>query len=307
MQNETAPLRLGIIGLSDGNGHPYSWSAIFNGFDPEAMSRCPYPVIPQYLGEQDWPSAAIPNANVTHIWTQDPALSRDVAEAALIPNICAEMTDMIGQVDAVLLARDDPEHHYAMARPFLEAGLPIYIDKPVATDLSTLEAMYALEQFPGQLFSCSAVGYAEEFKLSAEDHAEIGPLVLVEASIPKSWEKYGVHIIDPVLRLDDGLWNGGQGGLKSVINTGHGDLNLVTATWESGVQAIFKVTGDTPSPLKITVYGQKGFKELVFKDTFNAFKNALADFVAGIRDRSVRSEKAYLQRLVEIIEQGAKQ
>ena len=24
-------LKLGIIGLSEGNGHPYSWSAIFNG------------------------------------------------------------------------------------------------------------------------------------------------------------------------------------------------------------------------------------------------------------------------------------
>ena len=26
-------LRIGVIGLSEGNGHPYSWSAIINGFD----------------------------------------------------------------------------------------------------------------------------------------------------------------------------------------------------------------------------------------------------------------------------------
>ena len=26
-------LKIGIIGSSDGNGHPYSWSAIFNGYN----------------------------------------------------------------------------------------------------------------------------------------------------------------------------------------------------------------------------------------------------------------------------------
>lgn len=26
-------ISLGIIGMTPGNGHPYSWSAIFNGYD----------------------------------------------------------------------------------------------------------------------------------------------------------------------------------------------------------------------------------------------------------------------------------
>jgi predicted dehydrogenase len=304
MQNNAAQLRLGIIGLSEGNGHPYSWAAIFNGYEPEAMARCPFPVIPQYLAEQDWPTAAIPNAEVTHIWTQDPDMSKEVADAARIPHICAEMTDMIPHVDAVLLARDDPENHFEMAEPFLKAGLPIYIDKPVATDLKTLEAMYALEQWPGQLFSCSAVGYAEEFKLEGDARADIGPVVMAEASIPKSWEKYGVHIIDPVLRLHPRFV---EEKLQSVANTGVGDRNQVTVTWESGLQAIFKVTGNTPSPLRITVYGENGFAELTFKDTFNAFKGALVDFVEGVRTKTVRSTPEFLRRVVEIIEKGAKQ
>ena len=38
-------IRLGIIGMTEGNGHPYSWSAMFNKFDREAMPReCPFPV-----------------------------------------------------------------------------------------------------------------------------------------------------------------------------------------------------------------------------------------------------------------------
>ena len=32
-------LKLGVIGLSEGNGHPYSWSAIFNGYDSVEMEK----------------------------------------------------------------------------------------------------------------------------------------------------------------------------------------------------------------------------------------------------------------------------
>ena len=104
-------LKLGVIGLSDGNGHPYSWSAIFNGCDMAYMKDCGFPVIPEYLSKQRFPDDCIPNAHVTHIWTQDRAVSEHVAKASLIPNVVDRMEDMIGEVDAVLLARDDPENH----------------------------------------------------------------------------------------------------------------------------------------------------------------------------------------------------
>ena len=62
-------LRLGVVGLSEGNGHPYSWSAIFNGCDMAYMKDCGFPVIPEYLSKQRFPDDCIPDAHVTHIWT----------------------------------------------------------------------------------------------------------------------------------------------------------------------------------------------------------------------------------------------
>ena len=39
-------IKLGIIGMTEGNGHPYSWSAIFNRYDVDAMTKeCPFPGI----------------------------------------------------------------------------------------------------------------------------------------------------------------------------------------------------------------------------------------------------------------------
>ena len=54
-------LKLGVIGLSKGNGHPYSWSAICNGYDHAKMLSCGFGVIPQYLSERKWPEAKLPN------------------------------------------------------------------------------------------------------------------------------------------------------------------------------------------------------------------------------------------------------
>ena len=95
-------LRLGVVGLSEGNGHPYSWSAIFNGYDMAYMKDYGFPVIPKYLSRQSFPDDCIPNAHVTHVWTQGRAISEHVANASLIPNVEDCMEDMIGSVDAVL-------------------------------------------------------------------------------------------------------------------------------------------------------------------------------------------------------------
>ena len=43
-------IKLGIIGTSQGNGHPYSYSAIFNGYNKnELENNCPYELIREYL------------------------------------------------------------------------------------------------------------------------------------------------------------------------------------------------------------------------------------------------------------------
>ncbi len=153
-------IRLGVIGLSPGNGHPYSWSAIFNGYDPVAMEECGFQVIPRYLEKQKFPEDTIAEASVTHVWAQDKKIASHIAKATLIETVVDCYTDMIGHVDGVLLARDDAEMHYEFAAPFLKAGIPIYVDKPLA--LTTIEArkLLDIQRYPGQLFSCSALRYA---------------------------------------------------------------------------------------------------------------------------------------------------
>ena len=195
------PLSIGIIGLSPGNGHPYSWSAIFNGYDPIEMEKCSFPVIPRYLEKQIFPEDAINEGSVTHVWTQNRKLSQHISRTTFIKYIVEHYTDMIGEVDCILLARDDAELHFEMAKPFIEAGIPIYIDKPLALSVREGRKLLDMQKYLGQVFSCSPLRYAHEFQISYECASRIGKLKRIHATIANDWDKYSVHVIEPLLLL----------------------------------------------------------------------------------------------------------
>ena len=139
-------LRLAMLGMIPGNGHPYSWSAIINGYDPVAMAPCPYPTIPQYLGAQPLEKVKVPGARVTHIWTDNLDEARLVAKASLIPHVVDRPEDVIGQVDAVFISTDDGYEHVRRARPFVEAGLAVFVDKPLAISIPDLQTFIDWEK-----------------------------------------------------------------------------------------------------------------------------------------------------------------
>lgn len=295
-------LKLGVIGSSEGNGHPYSWSAIFNGYDSVEMEKCGYPVIPRYLEQQQWPASQIKEARVTAIWTQDIALSRHIAKAAKIEHVVTCYTDMIGQVDAVLLARDDAYNHLQYAEPFLRQGIPIYIDKPIALSINDLDRLYALEQYSGQIFTCSALRYSKQLALTTADRQSLGPIKQISAFTPNSWSKYAVHIIEPVLNmLSEGDKLVEMTALASHRSNGSGSLMVC---WESGIQTNFFALGNGQSPISIRVFGTSGWKDFTFTDSFSAFKAALQAFIQGILDKKVMSDRAFNTTVVQLLERG---
>ena len=113
-------VKLGIIGMSPGNGHPYSWSAICNGYNKEAIEKCGFPAISRYLCEKNFPSDFIDNAFVTHVWTQDYSRSCHIALASNIRNVVTDFRDLIGEVDAIYWHAMILKIIYIIQNPFLE-------------------------------------------------------------------------------------------------------------------------------------------------------------------------------------------
>lgn len=292
-------LKLGVMGMSEGNGHPYSWSAIFNGYNPAYMKDCPFPAIPEYLSKQQFPEDSLGLlGEVTHVWAQDKKIAEHIAASSNITNVVSNMEEMIGNIDALLLARDDAATHYEMALPFLKAGIPVFIDKPLAVKASEAEKIWAAQQFSNQVFSCSSLRYAKEFLLTDEEKKTTGDIKLVEGSVMKKWETYGIHVLEPLVAQ---LPSRGQ--LIAVEAIGNGDQKQVLVQWQNAT-GYFKTTGNTPSPLEIKFFGDKGNITKTFSDSFNAFKNSLAEFINVIHHPEKNIAREETLELVTILEKG---
>lgn len=292
-------VRLGLLGMSEGNGHPYSWSAICNGYDRDKMEDCGFSAIPRYLEKRQFPDDRLPNVRVTHLWTQDPKLSRHIAQATFIDQIVDCFQQMIGSVDGILLARDDAENHYELASIFLDAGLPIFVDKPLAYSLSEAKRLLAAQKYPGQLFSCSALRFAREFRLTRFDLQNIGTIRRIEAVTPKCWEKYAVHVIEPAICI---LQDRGRivefKGFKTKAS------RSLLVTYETGVELMISSVSQGCSPIAIRIYGTLGWKDLVFEDSYSAFYSALSSFVQSIKAPHQTNHFENLLEVIEIIEAG---
>lgn len=270
-------LRLAMLGMIEGNGHPYSWSAIINGYDPAAMAACPYPVILAYLGKQPLPSVRIPGARVTHIWTDDPADAPRVAAASKIEHVVQRPEDVIGQVDAVIVATDDGDDHVRRARPFVEAGLPVFVDKPLATNLADLKQFVAWHSDGRAILSTSGLRYAPEMRAVTQQRDDLGEIRWITSLTCKTWERYGIHALEAVYPLV----GPGFAHVQTVAQPGS---DLVHLRHPSGAQLTIAAIHDAAGSFgAVHVYGTKGQLPLRLTDTYTAFREQLVAFIEFVR------------------------
>lgn len=272
-----------MLGMIPGNGHPYSWSAIVNGFDPAAMAACPYPVIPKYLGAQPPGTVRIAGARVTHLWTDDPTEAPAVAAAALIPRIVARPEDVIGHVDAVLVATDDGFDHVRRARPFVEAGLPVFVDKPLALSVADLRTYVAWEKAGARLLSSSGLRYAPELApyLAGTTNPALGDLRWISGVSTKTWERYGIHLLEPIARV---LGPGFESVRLESSPAGNRGVEVAHFTHRSGVQVSLPVIADGGATFgTLHLCGTAGQATIRFVDTYTAFRRQLLGFIDFVR------------------------
>lgn len=290
-----------MLGMVDGNGHPYSWSAIINGrYDAQVMADCGYPVIPRYLGAEPKENLGIPGVEVTHIWCDDPADAAKVSKASFIPHIVQRPEDVIGLVDAAVIATDRGWEHVERARPFVDAGVPLFIDKPLCDREEDLRQFVAWRAEGKAFLSSSATRYSKEYAEARKQLAQtVGQPRVVTITTAKSWERYGIHALEavyPMLR---------PGGWISVANTGSKDANIVHARHADGVDVVLAAVADmSGGSSRLNVFGTSGVLATGLKDTFHAFKGQLESFVGYLRTGELPTPFAHTTEMMKIIIAG---
>lgn len=271
-------IRTGILGLSEGNGHPFSFSAIVNGYDDAQFARAGWPVIHDYLRKQAPERFGIGDARVTHAWTQDPEVTRALCAACRIETACASPSQMLGAVDALIVARDDWETHAELALPFLERGNTVFVDKPLSLDAAELER-FAPYLRGGKLMSCSGLRYAAELDSlrTPAALAEIGAIRLVTGAVLNGLEKYGIHLLEAIAGLG-GVF--AQPEFVGRLATPHEGFQFRFA---DGTPFLLHCLGPVGKTFHLSVFGERGHRHFDLHDNFSAFRRTLEAFFAMAR------------------------
>jgi len=267
-------VKLGMIGLSEGNGHPYSFSAILNGFNEEAFTKSGWPGILKYLKKNNLPSNDKIDAKVEYIWTQDINLSKKIADSCYIPNIASHYLDFIGNIDAVIIARDDYKNHVKMAKEFLDYKIPVFIDKPLTLNFDEL-CYFESYLKSGLLMSCSGFRYCEELDLWRSGISEFKNIKLLQATIINGWNKYGIHMIDAILSLEY-AW---PEYFEPIKCASHEAVNI---TMSDGSLCQINALGPEIPTFSISIYGTNKHDKTQITNNFIAFKRMLKKFIEQV-------------------------
>jgi len=258
-------LKLGLVGGVD-IFHGIAFSALLNEKDEDAWKAAGYwdPGVPP-----------IQNASITAIWEPEIEVAERRAEMISGVELVAEdMGDMIGKVDAVIVADDLTQQHQKRVPLFLEAGVPTFCDKPLSRDPVEAAEIVALAREKGTKFmSASALRYARELEEAQEQLAAIGPIRTAYAHGPNELIFYGIHpcelghtVLGP--------------GAESVVHVGDAEgHNIVRVRWSDGRTLVLQVFEDIAGGFQAMFHGEKGHCTVEVADAAAFYGNMLRAFI----------------------------
>jgi len=288
-------LKIGVIGVSPGNGHPFSFSAIINGYDPEGLAASRWKVIYDYVRRRHPSEFGFDGVQVTHAWTQDDEQTDRLRRACLIPNAVEDITDFVGAVDAVIIARDDHERHAEMALPLLKAGLPVFVDKPLSVDQEALRQFQPYLQ-KGQLMSCSGLRFARELDWPRAELDQFGPIRLIRGAVLFSWERYGIHILEAALHIVSAH--------PLSITPLPAEHAAFSISMSDGSVFQIDALGEVPKTFQIDIWGEQRRGTFELEDNFTAFRRTLWHFVEMIRTGDPPIDPNDTLRLMQVLIAG---
>lgn len=120
--------RVGILGAE--NSHAMAFSEIFNGLKPEFKDD-------------------FADIRVVAVGGHYPEANQAVAQKCGVEMIVERPEDMLGHIDALMVTARDGKFHAEFARPFIEAGIPAFIDKPFTSNPAEAVALARLAKEKG--------------------------------------------------------------------------------------------------------------------------------------------------------------
>lgn len=239
-----------IAVLQANSSHPEAFINIINGSDSPFRDR----------------------ARVVTIWDEDFALS--TAQASHGVRACETLDEAIDAVDMVMICGRWGDQHPDLAIQMAGLGLPVFIDKPLASSFSrACDVVEAFERTGAPALCASAYRFAPEVLTFCEGLDRLGRFRSGQAAGLSEWPDlgpkgrelhfYGVHTAEMIQTVF------GEGIRSVVVHPGDG-ADIAILEFADGRRVDWHLLRDCAEIYEIGYYGQDGH-DRVRIDPFSAY------------------------------------
>jgi hypothetical protein len=260
---ETPQIRVGMIGLD--TSHVPAFARFFNG--PKLQGELAgIKVVAAYPGGTDFP----PSRDRVAMFTEQ---IRGMG-IEIVDNIPA----LLEKVDVVLLESVDGRIHLEEAIPVIQAGKPLFIDKPAAGSLADVIAIYDLaKEHNVPCFSTSSVRFGAGLQ-ELKNNETLGKIVGAQTWGPCSYQAgtpdmffYGIHGIEALFTLMGT-------GCESVSRVQTADADVLTGVWKDGRAGTYRGIRRHKSEFGAVAFGTSAIVTLTKGDGYDPLCFEIAKF-----------------------------
>ena len=181
-----------------------------------------------------------------------PGYAAQFAQEQEIPNVTDTIEEMVEIVDGALVHSANWDIHIEHALPFIEAGKPVFLDKPMVGNLRDLHELLRLKaKHGGLVMGGSSVRWAAEVQELAAMREEMGEIGVAWVQGRGDFFNYGIHTVE----CFQGFFGAG---VLSVEHVGQkGGMDVFRADYDDGTP-VFYVLGSVANPWFISISASSG-------------------------------------------------
>ena len=277
IQESAKKIRIGIIGAE--NSHTVGYGQIFNR------------------------DRKFPGCEVVGVWGETEEFAKNAAAKGQIPWIVKDPAEFKGKIDALIVDHRHAKYHLEAAWPFVEAGIPTFIDKPFCYRVAEGRKFLAMareRRTPVTSFSTSARGEAiDDLKTQVKALKGVRHVISsghCDVDSPYGGVFfYGVHQIQRLMEIF------GEDISRARVSR-HGKDASAVLQFGSGMEANMIMSSGRP-PFELAVVTEEGIRKLeprVKTDPLTPYRDMMRLFLEGKEARSHESllkETAILEAL----------
>ena len=253
--------RMGLVGLC--TSHPNAWTPIMQKFKQDGIF----------------------DIEITAAWdsgeTRPAGFAKEFCKQFGIPNAVDNMLDMMPMVDGVIVHTTNWDRHIEQARPFVEAGKSVMIDKPVAGNLRDINTMLDWMKSGKRVAGGSSLRFCKEvLDFVAQPESERGRILSATASCGVDEFNYGIHAYAQMCALM------GPGARSARYIASAGNQKVIELEWADGRVGVLTVGKNVWLPFLMTVITDRKSVQIANDNTVIYRNMLLAElpFITGRTD-----------------------